>query len=157
MNDFTRGVYRSEFPDADQGCCMMFQRNSSTSIRYDRKLEISIMQVAGYTRDGEVSGNSSHHYFLYSLRSKIVFEVCLIEWTDTRFGNRFFCWSMAEFSEKFGRPSVFSENPEIRSSLESRRNLRAIIIVLVKSEMDPDNLFMMLSKVMNELHYISDS
>ena len=157
MNDFTRGAYRSEFSDTDQGCCMMFQRNSSTSIRYDRKLEISIMQVAGYTRDGEVSGNPSHHHFLYSLRSKIVFEVCLIEWTDTRFGKRFFCWSMTEFSEKFGRPSVFSENPEIRSSLESRRNPRAIIIVLVKSEMYPDNLFAVLSEILNELHYISDS
>lgn len=78
----------------------MFERDSSAGIGYDRKAEVSIMEVAGNTGYGEVGSNSSNYHFIYSLGSEVFFEFCLVKWTDASFGDGLFVWIVVKLCEE---------------------------------------------------------
>ncbi len=151
MNLYISSIFDlSKLPDTYECCFMVFEWGGSTGIDDDGHSEIPVMGFASHARDGEVGRDSSDHDFLNPLLSQVGFEIRLIKRTDSRFSNRLFCRVISEFIEKCSRPGIFLKDSKFRYTGESRRNLRTIIIVRMKTEMHPDDFLMLLSKNIDE-------
>ena len=154
MKKFFRLFHIRELGDTDKCRFMMFFWNRSTSIRDNGCRDISVMSISSGTRYCEVGRDSCDDDLSDSLFFQIRFEIRLVPWTDSRLGDGFLIWIVSECIEECDWPGVFLQNAHCRSSLKSWRYCRAIIIILMESEMDPDYLFVIFSEKVYEFPYI---
>lgn len=115
------------------------------------------MSISSDTRNSQVGRYSSDYDFGDSFFQEIFFEVGFIERTYSSFCDSFFFAFVSKFFHEFDWPSIFSEDSHTRSSLKTRGNTRTIIVVLMKSEMNPYDFFIIFSKKINESFRVSDN
>jgi hypothetical protein len=114
------------------------------------------MCIACDARYCEIGSYSRYHYLSDSLFSEVVFESCFIKWTYSSFCEGFLIRIVVELTEELDRPSIFLEYSGTWRSLEPRRDSGAIIIVLMESEMHPDDFFSVFSEYIDEFSCILD-
>ncbi len=134
----------------------MFHRYRSTSIGNHSRHDISIVSITSNARHSEVGCHSCDDYFSDSFFFQVFFQFCFIERTYSSLRDCLLSWIIVEFFYEFGWPGSLSQYSHTRCRAKSWRDRRAVIIVVMESETDPDNLFSDRSEVIDESSDISE-